>query len=90
MSSDETVEYWRKLAGCREHEQINIESGNADDTYIEKRTWKKNGIMYVVQFIVHGGGHSIPHEHITFPKILGATNHDITFVKETWSFFSQV
>jgi len=29
--------------------------------------------------IVYGGGHTIPHPVITFPWVLGPTNHDINF-----------
>lgn len=89
MSSDETVDYWRELAGCAESQQIRFESRDKGNTRIEKRTWKKKGREMVVQYIVHGGGHTIPHVNITLPRILGATNHDITFVRETQEFFNK-
>lgn len=91
-SSDETLDYWIKLAGCDNHHKISLESPikKESKTKVEKRIWKKGQQNYILQYVVSGGGHTIPNKIVNFPRILGPTNHDINFTDEVWRFFRQL
>ena len=58
-----------------------------DPTHVESRTWLHGGIAYVQQFIVQGGGHVVPQPRFRFPRMLGATNHDLDAPAEAVKFF---
>jgi polyhydroxybutyrate depolymerase len=91
-STDATINYWQKLADCNSHSKQNLASSllRRNQTLVEKKTWRKENKDLLVQYIIHGGGHTIPHKTLSFPRILGPTNHDISFSKEAWHFFNQL
>ena len=91
-SAKETLDYWIGLANLNNYSPEIIELKQKEDnkTKVEKRIWKKGKTDYIIQYIIHNGGHTIPHDEINFPRILGLTNHDINFPIEVWKFFKQL
>ena len=92
VSTDRTMQYWSSLAGCTtEPSKKDVPNNNtADKTRIEQYYWQCGVGNPLQLFKVVNGGHTIPHTHNSFPRILGATNQDVDIAREVWGFFSQV
>ena len=61
-----------------------------DGGTVERLTWRADGGPEIVHYVVHGGGHNIPHPTLRFGRIVGPTNGDINAPREIWSFFSRI
>ncbi len=91
ISTVETFEYWRKIAG---HSGLLStytypDSNPNDKSWVERTTARSPGRSEVTLFTVHGGGHTLPHPYIHWPKILGTNNRDINIIEEIWGFFDR-
>lgn len=90
LSTDATVAYFAKLAG---HDGPGVrealpDRAPGDGTTIERTRWAAPGRPTVVLYAVRGGGHSVPHPELRFPRLLGRTSADIVAAEEIWSFFA--
>ncbi len=91
ISSQETFEYWRRLAGhpnLLDHYTF-PDSNSEDESWVERTTAITPGLAEIRLYTVHGGGHTLPHPYIRWPAILGTNNRDINIVEEIWNFFDQ-
>jgi polyhydroxybutyrate depolymerase len=87
-SFEETIKYWCSLS---DYKFIQSDSyvPQEEKSSIEKKIWKSSEGSIIVQFVVHGGGHTIPNKDMNFPRILGLTNHDMNSYQEIWDFFKE-
>jgi len=92
LSTDKTMAYWASLASCAtEPTKQLLPDNNVDDkTRIEQYNWQCGSSQPLQLFKVVEGGHTIPHTHNSFPRILGATNQDVDIAGEVWRFFELV
>ena len=87
-SSEETIKYWCSLSDYKFIISDFIVP-QEEKTSIEKKIWENSEGSILVQFVVHGGGHTIPNMDMNFPRILGLTNHDMNSYQEIWDFFKE-
>lgn len=91
LSTEDTVDYWRELAGLeREPQREVLPDRDPDDGSRAVRTlWRQRGHRSVELLAVVGGGHTVPHPTLQMPRILGRTNHDLVAAEEIQSFFRE-
>lgn len=91
QSTQETADYFLRLANLqgppRFHRYAETDQNSA--TWVERSTWGGASSPEVAVFVIHGGGHTIPHPVLRMPRILGATCGDINGVEEIWRFFNR-
>ncbi|MCH2171454.1 polyhydroxybutyrate depolymerase [Myxococcota bacterium] len=89
LSTRETIDYWRDLAGhMGEPERVRLpDRSSDDDSHVEVTRWSESGREEVVLYHIVGGGHTVPHPLQQMPKLLGATNADVYAAREIWKFF---
>jgi polyhydroxybutyrate depolymerase len=85
-----TARYWANLAADRgEPVQDRLLDAVRDDGTTTKRwTWFNAGRPHVVLLVVEGGGHTIPHPDVAFPRVLGKDSRDFSASEAMWAFFS--
>jgi polyhydroxybutyrate depolymerase len=91
LSSEDSIDYFRELAGHGERPTEVLELPDrdpADGSTVEVRRWRAPGRHSVDLYVIENGGHSAPHPDITLPRLLGPTNHDINAAEEIWKFFA--
>jgi polyhydroxybutyrate depolymerase len=91
QSAAASVDYFRRLAGhaAGAFEHRYPDEDPADGTVVTRQVWAEPGRPEVALITIHGGGHTIPHPRKQFPRILGATSHDLSAVAEAWRFFQR-
>ena len=91
ISTVETFEYWRKIAGHSDSLSTHTfpDVNQNDNSWVERTTARNPGRTEISLYTVHGGGHTLPHPHIQWPEILGTNNRDINIVEEIWDFFDR-
>jgi polyhydroxybutyrate depolymerase len=91
LSSEDSIDYFRELAGY-DAASSTVERlpdrDPGDGSRVEVRSWSAAGRPNVALYVIENGGHSAPHPAITLPRILGPTNHDISAAEEIWNFFT--
>jgi polyhydroxybutyrate depolymerase len=90
LSTEDTVDYWRELAGTAEAPQgVALPDADVHDgSRVERRSWQAPGHKRVVLDTIVGGGHTIPDPQLHMPGILGPTNGDLDAAREIWAFFA--
>jgi polyhydroxybutyrate depolymerase len=90
LSTRETIDYWRELAGHAEEPEVTDlpDLDTRDHSTVQRSRWRTDGKKDVVLYEIRGGGHSVPNRHVRGPRILGRTNGDIEAAREIWSFFA--
>lgn len=90
LSTIDTVDYWRELAGHEgAPENMIYDDMDGDGRSPALNVWRSPGLPPVGILTVEGGGHSVPHPDHRYPRILGPTNHDISGPREIWRFFER-
>jgi polyhydroxybutyrate depolymerase len=95
LSTDETMEFWRKVNGCTDQTDRQDLADNApdDDSTITRISWQAcNAATELLQ--VNGGGHRVPGDDIQFGSrlvdaLLGNQNEDVRAADAIWEFFSR-
>ena len=89
LSSQETINYWAKLAGHSSPPQQRTlaDTVSDDNSTVEVYNWEAPGRKPVQLYAIIGGGHNVPHPQLKLPLILGGTNNDIVAAQEIWNFF---
>lgn len=91
-STDETIRYFARAAGhdgppvVRELPDLRTD----DDSTIVEHRWSTEGRPEVVLWAVQGGGHTVPHPTMRYPRIIGPTNADVNAAEAIWAFFERV
>jgi len=83
------VEHFLKL------NQITVEPGikkigldSSDDVdWVEVRQWRERGKREFTQYIVHGGGHTLPGANEIPSLVFGKTSYKVNIADETVEFF---
>lgn len=90
VSSDSTARYFADLAGHRSRpSEMPLPDADPDDgTTSVRQLWSDAGKEPVMLVRVAGGGHTIPHPHVMFPRLLGRTSHDFAAADLISSFLS--
>lgn len=90
VSSEATVAYFAALAGHDGPGEREVLPDRAPDdgTTIERTRWAVPGRATVVLYVVRGGGHTVPHPEVRFPRLLGRTSGDLVAAEQIWSFFA--
>jgi polyhydroxybutyrate depolymerase len=91
LSSEESIDYFRELAGHDAAPSAVEQRPDLDPTdgsRVEVRSWTAAGRPSVSLYVIENGGHNAPHPSITLPRILGPSNHDINAAEEIWNFFA--
>jgi polyhydroxybutyrate depolymerase len=90
LSTNDTVSYWRKLAGLDKTAPQRVTYDEADDSgRVEVSRWQSEQGIVIEQFDIVGGGHTVPHPQQSVPRLLGPTSHDISAAAEIWRFFDE-
>ena len=91
LSTEDSVAYWAELAGHTGPPVVDRfpDLAKGDDSWVERRSWRSDGVPEVSLYTVHGGGHTVPHPRFRYPRMLGPTNADIDAAGEIWSFFAR-
>jgi polyhydroxybutyrate depolymerase len=89
LSSEESIDYFRDLAGHTgapaQGELPDRDPG--DGSRVEVRRWEAPGRKLVALYAIRNGGHNAPSPQLEIPRLLGPTNHDISAAEEIWRFF---
>lgn len=90
-STPETIAYFAGLAGYEGDPEIRqVPDVRPDDgSRILEHRFAAPGKPEVVLWAVEGGGHTVPHPRMRFPRIIGATNADVNAAHEIWAFFDR-
>ena len=90
MSSHNSAKYWASLAELDgDGENITLCENDGDpNTYVVKTHWQADGGTHVALYTLHGSGHVIPSQKISFPRLLGGNAGDIEAAEEIWNFFN--
>jgi polyhydroxybutyrate depolymerase len=91
LSSEDSIDYFRELAGydARPSEILALPDRDpGDGSTVEVRRWRAPGRRSVDLYVIQNGGHNAPHPRVTLPRLLGPTNHDIVAAEEIWNFFA--
>ncbi len=93
LSTAQSVEIWRQLAGARLAETAVLPDLDPDDGGVVTRSdYRNNGHTWVRLYTVGGGGHAAPSikERYSplFERYFGHQNHDLETVEAVWSFFA--
>jgi polyhydroxybutyrate depolymerase len=85
----ETARYFARIAGHREGpvRATVVWPGPPSDTWVEETAWRAPGHVEVRLYTVHGGGHTIPGPHATFPEFLGSSERRFDAVDAAVRFF---
>jgi polyhydroxybutyrate depolymerase len=85
-----TATYWANLAGHHAPPAVQDIPDNdpTDGATATRHRWSSDTRPSVALLVVHGGGHTMPHPDLRFPRILGRTCHDFSSPKEIWEFFA--
>ena len=88
-SAMETAQYFARLAGHAEGpvRATVISPRLPIATWVEEIAWRAPGRAEVRLYTVHGGGHTIPGPHTTFPELLGANERRFDAVETAVRFF---
>jgi polyhydroxybutyrate depolymerase len=91
MSSEESIDYWRDLAGYTDAPELvelpDLDPGDAST--VEVKRWRAPGRKSVVLYTIRNGGHNAPSPALQIPRLFGPTNHDISAADEMWRFFAE-
>ena len=95
LSTPQSVEIWRRLAGARLTESKTLPDLDPNDGgVITLSKYQKDAQTWVRLYTVGGGGHAAPsireRYSTLFERYFGHQNHDVEAVKEIWRFFSTV
>ncbi len=60
-----------------------------DDSIIVRHRWTALGTPEVLLWAVMGGGHTVPHPVMRYPRLIGPTNADANAPEEIWAFFER-
>lgn len=91
MSSDETVSYWKDLAGIdalpivKEYPQRD----NDPETKVIITSWRGANDIEVRLYTLVGSGHVVPSRKLTFGEAFGGSARDVEAADEIWDFFQQ-
>jgi polyhydroxybutyrate depolymerase len=92
LSGEATAAYFTALDGMENNEpelQPYPDRDVSDGTTVETRRWTQDG-REVMQMVVDGGGHSLPHPTAPFPAdIVGRTSRDLNGAEAIWQFFAR-
>lgn len=91
LSTDDTIDYWRKRNGCPPR-PTSIKRLDAvdDDTAVVHSSWTKCTGAPVTLYRVENGGHTWPSGRQYLPRfIVGGTSREINAADEAWRFFKQ-
>jgi polyhydroxybutyrate depolymerase len=91
LSAEESIDYFRELAGHEGPPEIRTlpDLDTGDDSQVETRRWSGGGRVPVALYAILNGGHTAPHPALQVPRLLGPTNHDISAAAEIWRFFEE-
>ena len=90
LSAQESIDYFRKLAGLAGAPQVTElpDRDPGDGSTVERSSWSAPGKPSVVLYAIRGGGHGVPHPAMHGWRLLGHSNRDIHAANEIWRFFS--
>ena len=89
MSTSETVDYWREIAGITT-DPIRIDHAETDQnskTSVTQSRWIGTDGTEIRLYTLTGSGHVIPSQIAKFPRLLGGDAGDISGPEETIMFF---
>jgi polyhydroxybutyrate depolymerase len=91
LSSAATARYWAQLAGYTTGPGTATlpDQDPADGTRVQLERWQSADKPEIAHYIIEGGGHVIPSQGTTMPRIVGRTSHDIDATHEAWEFFKR-
>jgi polyhydroxybutyrate depolymerase len=91
LSSEDSIDYWRDLAGYTEPpEQVTLPDSDPDDgSTVDVKRWRAPGRKSIALYAIQNGGHNAPSPALAIPRIFGPTNHDISAAHEIWRFFAE-
>ena len=91
LSSEDSVDYWRDLAGydASPEELVLPDLDPNDGSTVAVKRWRAPGRKPVALYAIQNGGHNAPNPALEIPRLLGRTNHDISAAREIWRFFAE-
>jgi len=92
LSSKESIDYFRELAGYSEQPPFVFtlpDRDPKDGSTVEVLRWREARRRHVDLYVINRGGHNAPHPELQIPRLLGPTNHDIHAAHEIWRFFAE-
>jgi len=92
LSSEQTIAYWRTLAGYSGAKQIERWPDKAPDdgTKVTVDRFHLPRKPTVELITVVGGGHTMPNPTYNLPKLLGPTSHEFDTATVLWEFFKSL
>jgi polyhydroxybutyrate depolymerase len=91
LSSEDSIDYWRDLAGYTDPpEVVTLPDLDPDDaSTVEVKRWRAPDRKSVALYAIRNGGHNAPSPALRIPRLFGPTNHDISAAHEIWRFFAE-
>lgn len=91
LPSAATARYWAQLAGyAAEPATATLPDQDPDDgTRVQLERWRAADKPEIAHYIIEGGGHTVPSQGMSMPRIVGRTSHDIDAAHEAWEFFKR-
>ncbi len=90
LSSEDSIDYWRDLAGYTDAPEVvalpDLDRDDASTALVTR--WTAPGRKSVALYAIQNGGHNAPSPALQIPRIFGPTNHDISAAGEIWKFFA--
>lgn len=92
LSTRESVEYFRTLAGIEDRPAVLSlpDRDVTDGSTVERSTWAAPGRPHIALYAINGGGHEVPHPQTYGRRLLGRSNRDVHAAREIWEFFMSV
>ncbi len=88
-STTDTIKYFARLAGYEGAATVDTlpDVREDDGSTVVRHRWSAPGRPEIVLWAVEGGGHTVPHPRMRFPRLIGPTNADVNAPEEIWAFF---
>jgi len=92
MSSQATAQYFASLGGySKTPDQVFLpHQTGSGSTSVAVIDYQEAGKVEVEEYIIYGGGHVIPQQIYTAPRLLGPTTHDVDAPAVIWAFFARI
>lgn len=90
-STQASIEYFAANAGHEGEAEIEPlpDLRQDDGSVVVRHRWEEPGRPEVTLYAVMGGGHTVPHPRMRFPRLIGRTNADVNAAEEIWAFFER-
>jgi len=90
ISTKESVNYWRNLAGITQPATITeLSTSDNPATHVTLSAWQGANGTQLRLYTLHNSGHVVPSRLVKYGKFFGSSATDIEAAQQVWDFFSE-